>query len=71
MKNMTVSKICGEKWPRRLPEGLAAAYCGMTLKKFKTIPELFSLIYASCGELVCDRNDLDAWIIDNKGGKEK
>lgn len=71
MRNMTVSKICGEKWPRRLPEGLAAAYCGMTLKKFKTIPELLTLLYSSCGDIVADREDLDEWIRNNKGENSK
>jgi hypothetical protein len=64
--HLTVAKICGERWPRRLPEGAAAAYCGMILSKFKKQPELQKLLYPSCGEMVADREDLDNWITKNK-----
>lgn len=62
----TVAKICGSRWSRLMPLTWAAAYCGMNLARFRSVPELESLIHDAAGEKVVDKNDLDAWIDRNK-----
>ena len=32
---MTISKLCGDRWPRLMPVPLAAAYCGMQVREFE------------------------------------
>ena len=49
-----------------MPLTWAAAYCGMNLARFRSVPELESLIHDAAGEKVVDKNDLDAWIDRNK-----
>ncbi|MGE4565516.1 MAG: hypothetical protein AB7F32_11645 [Victivallaceae bacterium] len=56
---MTVAKICGQRWPRLMPPTAAAAYCGMLLSKFRTIPEFTELIQNVNGADVVDLYELD------------
>lgn len=56
---MTIAKICGQRWPRLVPPTVAAAYCGMFLVKFRTIPEFSALIRNFNGAEVVDLHELD------------
>lgn len=61
--DLTVAKLLGEKWPRILPETLAACYVKLTLKQFREIREYQALVRAYPGvERGIDRNDLDTVI---------
>ena len=62
----TVAKICGSRWPRLMPLTWAAAYCGMNLARFKSVPELAGFIHEAAGEMVVDKDNLDMWIDKNK-----
>ena len=62
----TVAKTCGPRWPRLMPLTWAAAYLGMNLARFRSVPKLEGLIHDAAGEKVVDKNDLDAWIDHNK-----
>lgn len=67
----TVAKICGSRWSRLMPLTWAAAYCGMNLARFRSVPELEGLIHDAAGEKVVDKNDLDAWIDRNKESQQQ
>ena len=54
-----------------MPLTLAAGYCGMNTARFHAVPELESLIHDAGGQRVVDRNDLDAWIEENKQNQIK
>lgn len=49
-----------------MPLQIAAAYVGMLVPRFVSVPELASLIYISSGQQVCDKEDLDRWIESDK-----
>ncbi len=58
----TLAKICGQRWPRLLPKTYAAAYCGMSMPKFMSCPELAMLVMTIHGEDVVDKLELDETI---------
>lgn len=62
----TIAKVCGNRWSRMMCPTWAAAYLGMTLGTYMANQELAALIFEVDGEKRVDKNDLDAWIDENK-----
>ena len=60
---MTLSKLCGEKWPRLMPVAMAAAYCGMQVREFAK-SRFAALVFDFDGNERVDRAELDAAIDD-------
>lgn len=64
--HVTVARVCQDKWPRLMPVSWAAGYCGMTIYRLQSIPELMALAHDVAGVQLIDKQDLDRWIDENK-----
>lgn len=51
--------VCGSKWPRNLPVIAAAAYMGMSERRFRAEPQLAGLIQLQFGVEIVDKVQLD------------
>lgn len=51
--------VCGSKWPRNLPVIAAAAYMGMSDRRFRAEPRLAGLIQLQFGVEIVDKVQLD------------
>ncbi len=58
----TVSKICGNKWPRLLSLRVAAYVNRSSVSSFKSVPEFTGLIRNILGQECVDRAELDELI---------
>ena len=58
----TIVRLCDSKWPRLLPIQLAAAYCGLSQKRFREDPFLKTMIRTPFGVEIVDKEELDRFL---------